>query len=33
MTTAVGNYLVVWKRAAAGDWQLQVDTWNDAPAK
>jgi uncharacterized protein (TIGR02246 family) len=33
MTTAVGNYLVVWKRAAAGGWQLQVDTWNDAPAK
>ncbi len=33
MTTAAGNYLVVWKRAGAGDWQLQVDTWNDAPAK
>jgi uncharacterized protein (TIGR02246 family) len=33
MTTATGNYLVVWKRASADDWQLQVDTWNDAPAK
>ncbi len=33
MATASGNYLVVWKRAADGDWQLQVDTWNDAPTK
>jgi uncharacterized protein (TIGR02246 family) len=33
MATATGNYLVVWKRGAAGDWQLHVDTWNDAPAK
>ena len=33
MSTATGNYLVVWKRAADGDWQLQVDTWNDAPAE
>ena len=33
MATATGNYLVVWKRAAEGDWQLHVDTWNDAPAK
>jgi uncharacterized protein (TIGR02246 family) len=33
MTTATGNYLVVWKRASGGDWQLHVDTWNDAPAK
>ena len=33
MTTAPGNYLVVWKRAADGDWQLQVDTWNDAPTE
>jgi uncharacterized protein (TIGR02246 family) len=33
MTTSTGNYLVVWKRAVGGDWQLQVDTWNDAPAK
>jgi ketosteroid isomerase-like protein len=32
MATAPGNYLVVWKRAEGGDWQLQVDTWNDAPA-
>jgi uncharacterized protein (TIGR02246 family) len=33
MATATGNYLVVWKRAEGGDWQLHVDTWNDAPAK
>ena len=33
MATATGNYLVVWKRAADGDWQLQVDTWNDAPTE
>jgi uncharacterized protein (TIGR02246 family) len=33
METATGNYLVVWKRADGGDWQLHVDTWNDAPAK
>jgi uncharacterized protein (TIGR02246 family) len=33
MTTATGNYLVVWKRSSGGDWQLHVDTWNDAPAK
>jgi uncharacterized protein (TIGR02246 family) len=31
MATATGNYLVVWKRASGGDWQLHVDTWNDAP--
>ena len=33
MATATGNYLVVWKRASGGDWQLHVDTWNDAPAE
>lgn len=33
MATAIGNYLVVWKRAAGGDWQLHVDTWNDAPVE
>jgi uncharacterized protein (TIGR02246 family) len=33
MATAAGNYLVVWKRAADGDWQLHVDTWNDAPTE
>ena len=26
-----GNYVVVWKRGADGNWRLQVDTWNDAP--
>jgi uncharacterized protein (TIGR02246 family) len=33
MVTARGNYVVVWKRGAEGDWRLQVDTWNDAPAE
>jgi uncharacterized protein (TIGR02246 family) len=33
MATATGNYLVVWKRGSGGDWQLHVDTWNDAPAQ
>jgi uncharacterized protein (TIGR02246 family) len=33
MATATGNYLVVWKRTSGGDWQLHVDTWNDAPAQ
>jgi uncharacterized protein (TIGR02246 family) len=33
MATATGNYLVVWKRASGDDWQLHVDTWNDAPAQ
>jgi ketosteroid isomerase-like protein len=33
MATATGNYLMVWKRAAAGDWQQHVDTWNEAPAQ
>jgi uncharacterized protein (TIGR02246 family) len=31
MTTAGGNYVVVWKRGADGAWRLHVDTWNDAP--
>jgi uncharacterized protein (TIGR02246 family) len=31
MTTAGGNYLVIWKRGADGRWRLHVDTWNDAP--
>jgi uncharacterized protein (TIGR02246 family) len=33
MVTAGGNYVVVWKRGAEGDWRLEVDTWNDAPAE
>ena len=33
MVTATGNYVVVWKRGADGDWRLHVDTWNDAPAE
>jgi uncharacterized protein (TIGR02246 family) len=33
MTTATGNYVVVWKRGADGTWRLHVDTWNDAPLK
>jgi uncharacterized protein (TIGR02246 family) len=32
LVTANGNYVVVWKRDAGGNWRLQVDTWNDAPA-
>jgi uncharacterized protein (TIGR02246 family) len=32
MTTAPGNYVVVWKHGADGAWRLKVDTWNDAPA-
>jgi uncharacterized protein (TIGR02246 family) len=31
MATTTGNYLEVWKRTAGGDWQVQVDTWNEAP--
>jgi uncharacterized protein (TIGR02246 family) len=31
MMPATGNYVVVWKRGADGNWRLQVDTWNDAP--
>jgi uncharacterized protein (TIGR02246 family) len=31
MMTATGNYVVVWKRRADGNWRLHVDTWNDAP--
>lgn len=33
MATASGNYVVVWKRGGDGNWQLHVDTWNDAPAQ
>ena len=33
MMTAQGNYVVVWKRGADGNWRLQVDTWNDAPSE
>ena len=33
MTTATGNYVVVWKRGADGNWRLHVDTWNDAPSE
>jgi uncharacterized protein (TIGR02246 family) len=28
-----GKYVVVWKKAAGGIWQLHVDTWNSLPAK
>jgi len=28
-----GKYVVVWKKAADGTWQLQVDIWNSSPAK
>jgi uncharacterized protein (TIGR02246 family) len=31
MTTAPGNYVVVWKKGSDGAWRLLVDTWNDAP--
>jgi uncharacterized protein (TIGR02246 family) len=27
------KYVVVWKKAASGTWQLHVDIWNSAPAK
>lgn len=33
MVTAGGNYVVVWKRGAEGQWRLHVDTWNDAPSE
>jgi uncharacterized protein (TIGR02246 family) len=33
MMPATGNYLVVWRRGADGNWRLQVDTWNDAPSE
>jgi uncharacterized protein (TIGR02246 family) len=33
MVTATGNYVVVWKRDAEGNWRLHIDTWNDTPAK
>jgi uncharacterized protein (TIGR02246 family) len=33
MMTATGNYVVVWRRGADGNWRLQVDTWNDAPSE
>jgi uncharacterized protein (TIGR02246 family) len=28
-----GKYVVVWKKAASGSWQLHVDIWNSLPAK
>ncbi len=31
MTTATGNFLVVWKKEADGVWRLYRDTWNDTP--
>jgi uncharacterized protein (TIGR02246 family) len=31
--TAAGNYVVVWKCGADGNWRLHVDTWNDAPSE
>ncbi len=27
------KYVVVWKKAASGSWQLHVDIWNSLPAK
>jgi uncharacterized protein (TIGR02246 family) len=33
MMMATGNYVVVWKRGADGNWRLHVDTWNDAPSE
>jgi len=33
LTTAPGNYVVVWKRGGDGVWRLKVDTWNDAPSQ
>ncbi|MBP1768354.1 MAG: Ketosteroid isomerase [Candidatus Aminicenantes bacterium] len=27
------KYVVVWKKAASGTWQLHVDIWNSLPAK
>ena len=33
MMTATGNYVVVWKHGADGNWRLHVDTWNDAPSE
>ena len=33
LTTAPGNYVVVWKHGGDGVWRLKVDTWNDAPSK
>lgn len=27
-----GKYVVVWKKAAGGAWQLHVDIWNSLPA-
>jgi uncharacterized protein (TIGR02246 family) len=33
MVTATGNYVVVWKHGADGNWRLQVDTWNDTPTE
>ncbi|MBX3028363.1 DUF4440 domain-containing protein [bacterium] len=31
-TTAVAQYLVVWKRQAGGSWKLHRDIWNNLPA-
>jgi uncharacterized protein (TIGR02246 family) len=33
LTTAPGNYVVVWKRGGDGVWRLKVYTWNDAPSQ
>ena len=33
MMPATGNYVVVWKHGADGNWRLHVDTWNDAPSE
>jgi ketosteroid isomerase-like protein len=27
------KYVVVWKKAVSGAWQLHVDIWNSLPAK
>lgn len=26
-----GNFVVVWKKDASGEWKYHIDTWNDAP--
>jgi ketosteroid isomerase-like protein len=33
MVTSRGNYVVVWKRGADGNWRPHVDTRNDAPSE
>lgn len=33
ITTATGNYVVIYVKESDGVWRLTIDTWNDAPAK